>query len=148
MSKKNQLTALQRDVLAPLIGKIAIGFRYDPSPNRQLFSDKFTVRLRPIGELDSEVALGIHYKTYGPAEQLSLNLSVNLMLNSGSPSNDLLQGFSPEHQHTLQEFLRQPITGFHLTPDQVLVLIFSHQSLIFELDQNEARDLYLGWALS
>lgn len=153
MSKRNQLTSLQREILAPLIGKIATGFRYETSPRGDYFSDKFTIRLRPLENHDAEVFLGIHYKRYDPPlhTDIVLNLSINLLTTPGIEYNQPLSGFNQAHQDTLQSFLRQPITGFHLLPNHSLILIFAHQSLIFELDQEmepEASEaLHLGWAL-
>lgn len=148
MSKRNQLTSLQREVLSPLVGKIATGFRYEASPRHDLFSDKFTVRLRSLDDHESELFLGLHYKYYlpEPAEP-GLNIGINLLHTAEIEYQPVLQGFSPEHEGTLQVFLRQPITGFHLTPTQTLVLIFAHQSLIFELDREKNGQLFLGWAI-
>lgn len=146
MSKKNHLTALQREMLAPLTGKIITGFRYESSPNHQLFSDKFSIRLRQLEHHDSELYLGIHYKLYS-AQQSALNLSTNLLLTDRIERAPLLQGFEATHQKTLQGFLRQPITGFHLSVHQTVIVYCAHQALIFELERTEANQLYLGWAL-
>ena len=147
MAKKNHLTSLQREMLSPLTGKIVTGFRYEPSPNRQLFSDKFSIRLRQLEHHDSELYLGIHYKRYGQA-QAALNLSTNLLLTDRIERAPLLHGFAPEHQKTLQGFFRQPVTGFYLSVQQTLIVHCAHQSLIFELERSEDEQLYLGWALS
>lgn len=149
MSRRNQFTALQREILTPLIGKIATGFRYEASPRHDLFSDKFTVRLRALDEHDSELFLGIHYKYYLPDHpEPALNLGLNLLTTETIEYYPVLHGIDPEHEATLQTFLRQPVTGFHLTPNQTLVLIFAHQSLIFEVDQEQDGTLFLGWAIS
>lgn len=149
LNPTNRLTQLQRDVLQPLIGKIATGFRLEPSPNSQLFTDKFTIRLRLLDQQDSELFLGIHYKLYGadPA-RLALNLGINLMTTEGIEFQTLMAGYAREEQDTLQTFLRQPLTGFQLNKDQSLELSFAHQLLIFEVDRDdETGELHLGWAL-
>ncbi|HEY9841397.1 MAG TPA: hypothetical protein V6D23_13135 [Candidatus Obscuribacterales bacterium] len=146
----NRMTQLQREVLGPLIGKIATGFRYEPSPNPQLFSDKFSIRLRLIDQKDSELFLGIHYKLYGSdsTPRVALNLGLNLMTTEGIEHQGVLGGFVREEQETLETFLRQPLTGFQLSKDQSLELVFSHQSLIFEVDRDEdTGELHLGWAI-
>lgn len=149
MSKRNQLTALHRQALAPLTGKIATGFRWDKSPNPRLFSDKFTVRLRDIEQHNSELFLGVHYKYYGIAEDktYALNLSTQMLTTGVIEYQDPFAGFSEREHEVLHEFLREPLGGFHLFPDQSLVMIFAHQSLLFEIDPAEDQ-LHLGWAVT
>lgn len=148
MTKRNQLTHFQREILAPLIGKIVTGFRFEKSPNPALFSDKISLRLRPLEELESELTLGIYYKLYLPENpDPVLSMSLHLLTTDTIEYLPPLLGFQHEEFDILQEFLRQPINGFHLLPDQSLVVIFSQQSLIFDLDQDESGELHLGWAL-
>lgn len=149
MAITNRLTQLQRDLLNPLIGKIATGFRLENSPNPQLFTDKFSIRMRHLDQKDSEAFLGIHYKVYGPNnEKLALNFSINLMNTEGIELQNLLSNFAIEEHDTLQTFLRQPLTGFQLDKDQNLTLMFAHQNLVFEVDRDEETgELHLGWAL-
>ena len=148
MTKRNQLTSFQREILAPLIGKIVTGFRFEKSPNPALFSDKFSLRLRPLEHLESEMTLGIYYKLYLPENPAPvLSLSLNLLTTEEIEFLPPLFGFQVDEFEILQEFLRQPINGFHLLPDQSVVVIFAHQSLIFDLDQEETGEINLGWAL-
>ncbi|MGV3525230.1 MAG: hypothetical protein ACO1RX_13445 [Candidatus Sericytochromatia bacterium] len=149
MSKRNQLTPLQREMLAPLVGKIATGFRYEPSPNRKLFSGKLSVRLRPLDVQDSELFLGLHYKLYGPDNdpKVALNLGINLMTTERIEHQSSLGGLHLEEQESLAVFLRQPLTGLHLTPAQSLVLIFAHQTLLIEWERDDNQELHLAWAL-
>lgn len=149
MSKRNQLTALHRQILAPLTGKIATGFRWDQSPNPRLFSDKFTVRLRDIEHHESELFLGVHYKYYGVPEDktYALNLSTQMLTTDSIEYQDPFMGFSEQEHEVLHEFIREPLGGFHLFPNQSLVVIFAHQSLYFEIDPAEEQ-LHLGWAVT
>lgn len=149
MAINNRLTQLQKDILNPLIGKIATGFRLEPSPNPKLFTDKFSIRLRQLDQKDSEAFLGIHYKLYGANnDKLALNFSINLMTTEGIEHQVLIHNFVREEHETLQSFLRQPLTGFQLDKDQNLTLHFAHQSLVFEVDRDEeTNELHLGWAL-
>ncbi|PKL75860.1 MAG: hypothetical protein CVV27_13210 [Candidatus Melainabacteria bacterium HGW-Melainabacteria-1] len=147
MATNNRLTQLQREILNPVIGKIATGFRLEASPNRKLFTDKFTIRLRLLDQQDSELFLGIHYKLYAET-RIALNLGINLMTTEGIEHQSLLAGFAREEQGSLQTFLRQPLTGFHLSKEQSLTLFFAHQSLMFEVDREEdTGELNLGWAM-
>lgn len=149
MLNHNRLTQLQREVMGTLVGKIATGFRYEPSPNPKLFSDKFSIRFRLIDQQDSEMFFGVHYKLYGPEQsKIALNLGFNLMTTEGIELQGLLGGFSRDEQDTLHTFLRQPLTACQLNKDQSLELVFAHQSLIFEVDRDEETgELHLGWAM-
>ncbi len=148
MTKRNQLTPFQREILAPLIGKIVTGIRYEKSPDSKLFSDKLSLRMRPLEQLDSELTLGIYYKLYLPENpEPALSLSINLLTTEEIEYLPPLLGFQSAEFEILQQFLRQPVNGFHLLPNQSIVVIFAQQSLIFELDQDQSGDLHLGWAL-
>ena len=149
MLNQNRLTQLQREVLSPLVGKIATGFRYEPSPNPKLFTDKFSLRMRLLDQHDSELFLGIHYKVYSPdTSKLALNLGINLLTTENIEMQGLFGGFEREQQDTLHTFLRQPLTGFQFNKDQSLELNFAHQQLIFEVDRDEeSGELHLGWAM-
>ncbi len=149
MSKRNQLTGLHRQVLAPLTGKIATGFRRDKSPDTERFSDKFTVRLRDMERHDSEMFLGVHYKYYGAKEDktFALNISTQMMMTEFIEFQEPFSGFTAAEHDVLHEFLREPLSGFHMFPNQSLVIIFAHQSLFFEIDHESDR-LHLGWAVT
>ena len=147
MSRRNQLTSLHREVLSPLIGKIITGIRHEPSPRNDLFSNKMTLRLRSLDKNESEVFLGLHYKVYGPPQQRQriLNIGVNLLMTEGIEHYTSMEGFAVADHELLHQLLRQPITGFHLTPEQTLVVIFAHGSLIVERDIDEEQHLHLHW---
>lgn len=151
MASNNRLTQLQRELLNPLVGKIATGFRFEPSPNPQLFTDKFSIRMRLLDQQDSELYLGIHYKLYGPESdpRVALNFSLNLTTTESIEYQGLYNNFVPEEQETLRAFLRAPLTGIQLDKDQTLTLSFAHQILVFEVDRDEeTRELHLGWAIA
>lgn len=146
MAAYNHFTALQQDILSPLVGKIVIGFRYEQSPNPHLFSDRFILRLRPIDKHDSEVHLGIHFKTLG--SQIALNLGVTLVVAEGQEMPEGMHGFAREHLQTLAPLLRQPVSQFRLLRDQRLLVALSHQELVFDVDNEDQEGLFLGWAVN
>lgn len=148
----NALTHMQRDILSPLVGKIATGFKYEESPNLQLFSDKFTVRLRQLDRQDSEVFLGIHFKKhyYSHAEeaQVVLNIGINLLNTRQLEIQENIVGFERDHFESLSLFLRQPIDEFIAVDDKTLMIAFAHQEMIFDCDVDENGELFLGWAVN
>lgn len=148
MTAYNHFTALQQDILSPLVGKIITGFRYEQSPNPDLFSDRFILRLRPIDQQDSEVQLGIHFKTLGTPAQVALNLGITLVVASGQETPEGMHGFGREHLQTLGPLLRQPIRQFRLLRDQRLIVSLSHQELVFDVDNADQEGLFLGWAVN
>lgn len=79
---------------------------------------------------------------------MALNLGINLMLTEGIEHLGVLSGFAREEGESLQSFLRQPLIGCHLSKEQTLTLKFAHESLVFEVDQNEETgELYLAWTI-
>lgn len=141
------LTALQTEVLAPLIGKIITGFRYEQSPDPRLFSDKFSIRLRPLHAHDSDLVLALHFKRdlQHPKQDVFLNLSINMFCTEKIPAKELLLGFPPEAVVTLQSFMRQPVQHFRLERrSNRFSILFSHGQLIFDCDVSE-EGIFLGW---
>lgn len=146
LAPKNRLTALQREILSPLIGKIVTGFRFEQSPDRHLYSDKFTMRLRHLEQPGCEALFGLHYKHLAPEEEPFLNMGINLV-NTACETREGVEGFEGQPKETLVQFLRQPIRAFKLLPNQSLIVIFARQELIFECDFDSEETLYLGWAI-
>lgn len=141
------LTSLQTEVLAPLIGKIVTGFRYEQSPDPRLFSDKFSIRLRPLHAHDSDLVLSLHYKRdlQDPQQAIHLNLSITMFCSEKIPLKEQLLGFSSDEQTTLQGFVRQPVQHFRLDRrNNHFTITFSHGQLIFDCD-GEEDGIFLGW---
>jgi hypothetical protein len=147
MGHPNFMTPLQHDILSPLVGKIATGFKFEQTPDPQRFSDKLTVRLRVIDRYDSEVLLGIHTKQLGNAadSHVSLNVGINLLITENADPRESILGFEREQQLELQELLRQPLNSVYLLKNRSLVLRFSHQALRFEASKAEGGVLALKW---
>lgn len=148
MTHPNFLTPLQHDILSPLVGKIATGFKLEHTPDPQLFSDKLTVRMRMIDRYDSELLLGIHTKQLGKQgaqSPISLNVGVNLLLIEQADPRESILGFEREAQLELQELLRQPLNSVYLLKNRALVLRFLNQAIKFEALRDEQGLLALKW---
>lgn len=148
MTHPNFLTHLQHDILSPLVGKIATGFKREHTPDPLLFSDKVTVRLRLLDRTDSEVLLGIHTKQLGKQgaqSPITLNVGVNLLISEPADPRESILGFEREEQFELQELLRQPLNSVYLLKNRSLVLRFLNQALKFEAIRDEQGRLALKW---
>lgn len=149
MVRPNFLSPLHHDLLSPLVGKIATGFKYELTPDASLFSDKFTVRMRMLDRYDSQFLLGIHTKRIkqpiGNTPQISLNIGVNLLIDEPADPRESILGFERSQQAELEELLRQPLTSVYLLKNHALVLRFAHEAIKFEAAWDETGDLSLRW---
>lgn len=151
MAHPNFLSPLHHDLLSPLIGKIATGFKYEQTPDASLFSDKFTVRMRMLDRYDSQFLLGIHTKLIRQAADLtprvSLNIGVNLLIDEPADPRESVLGFASSQQAELEELLRQPLNSVYLLKNHALVLRFAHEAIKFEANRDEAGELSLCWQI-
>lgn len=147
MAHPNFLTPLHHDLLSPLTGKIATGFKYEQTPDARLFSDKFTIRMRSLESTDSQILLGIHSKILYPGRsaEAGLNIGVNLLIGERADPRESILGFAPSRQDELEELLRQPLNSVYLLKNQSLVLRFTHEAIRFEAGRDEAGELHLNW---
>jgi hypothetical protein len=147
MAHPNFLTPLHHDLLSPLTGKIATGFKYEHTPDARLFSDKFTVRMRSLDTSESQLLLGIHTKLLQPgrSHEAGLNIGINLLIGERADPRESVLGFEPTRQEELEELLRQPLNSVYLLKNQSLVLRFAHEAIRFEAGRDEAGELRLNW---
>ena len=145
MGYPNFLTPLHHDLLLPLTGKIATGFKYEQTPDARLFSDKFTVRMRSLDTIESQLLLGIHAKLLQPGRSAGLNIGINLLIGERADPRESVLGFEPARHDELEELLRQPLNSVYLLKNQSLVLRFAHEAIRFEAGRDEAGELQLNW---
>ncbi|PIQ23007.1 hypothetical protein COW36_01850 [bacterium (Candidatus Blackallbacteria) CG17_big_fil_post_rev_8_21_14_2_50_48_46] len=147
MAHPNFLTPLHHELLSPLVGKIATGFKFEQTPDPRFFSDKFTVRMRMLDRTDSQLLLGIHSKPIkkSGAIEAALNIGVNLLISESADPRESILGFDALEESELEDLLRQPLNSVYLLKNQSLVLRFAHEAIKFEAICDSEGMMGLHW---